>query len=85
MPPALASEYFVLRVVSSVSRDPEHSHYLVFTRLNNGEWIASPTRLNGIFEVRRFLSDNFVEEKQIALAIDELSRKRGTMVSRPQV
>jgi hypothetical protein len=41
--------------------------------------------LNGILEVRRFLRYHQVVEKHIALAIDELSRKRETTVCIPQV
>jgi len=79
-----ASEYLVLKAVSSVGQDPEHADYVVLTRSKNGDWLATPTRLNGSFEVRRFLSDNCVGEKQIALAIDELSRK-GKTTSKPLI
>jgi hypothetical protein len=66
-------ELFEIETVSSEAHDPEHDIYVICMRLQ------------GTYEVRSFLSDNGVDEKRIAFAIEELSRTGQVKVrNRPQ-
>src|SRR5215469_9791565 len=57
-----APELFEIDAVSPDTQEPERDSYMV------------RMRLEGTYGVRAFLSDNDVDEKQIAFAIEDLSR-----------
>ena len=58
-----APESFVIETVSHEVQEPENESYVIRLRLKDA------------YEVRSFLSDNGVNEKRIAFAFAELSRK----------
>ena len=64
----LSPELFEIEAVSSEADDPEDETFVI------------RMRLQGTYEVREFLSDQGVDEKQIAFAIEELSRSRQVKV-----
>jgi hypothetical protein len=64
-----APESFVIEAVSPESQEPENESYII------------RMQLQGTYEVRSFLSDNGVDEKRIAFAIEELSRNRQVTVT----
>ena len=74
-------ELFVIEASSPRPQEPATESYIVRTRLRNGNWTRTPLNLAGVYEVRLFLDDKGVEGKRIALAIEELSRKRTVQVS----
>lgn len=74
-------ELFVIKAVSSAQEKPESENYIVLTKLNTGHWTTTPVGLKGIFAVRLFLTDNCIERKRVALAVDELCLTRETTVS----
>lgn len=62
-------EAFEIEATSTETHEPETENYVI------------RMRLRGTYEVRSFLSDNGVDEKRIALAIEELSRSRQVKVT----
>jgi hypothetical protein len=74
-------ESFVIKAVSSEPLTPEHEEYIVLTKLNDGSWTTTPIGLKGIFAVRWFLTDNCVETKRVAFAVEELCQEREATVS----
>ena len=76
----IAPESFFIRAVSKAKK-PDDENYIVLTKRNDGSWTNSPKGLNGIFAVECFLKDHGIEAEQIAVAVEELSRKRETKVS----
>ena len=74
-------ELFVIEASSPGSDEPATSNYVVHTRLRNGNWKRNPTTLAGMYEVRLFLDDRGVEDKKIALAIEDLSLNRKVQVN----
>jgi len=64
----LSPELFEIEAVSPKADDPENETFVIHKRLK------------GTYEVREFLSDQGVDEKQIAFAIEELSRSRQVKV-----
>jgi hypothetical protein len=74
-------ESFVIKAVSHEPQTPENENYVVLTRLNNGSWTTTPLGLKGIFAVRLFLTDNCIETKRVAFAVEELCKRRQTTVS----
>ena len=63
-----ASEVFEIEADSPEAREPENESYVI------------RMRLNGAYEVRSFLSDQGVDERRIAYAIEELGRSRRVKV-----
>lgn len=61
-------ELFEIEAASPETHEPENESYVI------------RMRLRGTYEVRSFLSDNGVDEKRIAFAIEELSRSRQVKV-----
>jgi hypothetical protein len=61
-------ELFEIEATSPETHEPETESYVI------------RMRLRGTYEVRSFLSDNGVDEKRIAFAIEELSRSRQVKV-----
>jgi hypothetical protein len=74
-------ELFVIKAVSPEPQKPENENYIVLTKLNNGNWTTTPVGLKGIFAVRWFLTDNCVETKRVAFAVEELCKRRQTTVT----
>ena len=66
---------FIIKAVSPELQKPENENYIVLTKLNNGNWTTTPIGLKGIFAVRWFLTDNCVETKRVAFAVEELCKK----------
>lgn len=64
----LAPDLFEIEAVSPEVSEPENESYVI------------RMRLQGTYEVRSFLSDNGVDERGIAFAIEELSRTRQVKV-----
>jgi len=73
-------EFYIIAKVPQEENDPAQQIYLIRTRRNNGQWTTEPLDLIGTSDVRWFLNDNGVEERDIALAIDELSRRGHVLV-----
>jgi hypothetical protein len=67
---------FIIKAVSPEPQKPENENYIVLTKLNNGNWTTTPIGLKGIFAVRWFLTDNCVDTKRVAVAVEELCKKR---------
>jgi len=66
-------ELFEIEAASPEVREPENESYVV------------RMRLQGTYEVRSFLSDNGVDDRRIAFAIEELSRSGQVKVrNKPQ-
>ena len=61
-------ELFEIEAVSPEAGDPENETFVI------------RMRLNGAYEVRSFLSDQGVDERRIAYAIEELGRSRQVQV-----
>jgi hypothetical protein len=74
------TQCFIIEAVSQHS-EPVNPSYRVRTRLNSGVWRTAPTNLTGIYDVRWFLNDSGIDEKRIALAVEELRRSGHVMVS----
>jgi hypothetical protein len=66
----LSPELFEIEAASPEAGDPENETFVI------------RMRLQGTYEVRAFLSDNGVNEKRIAFAIEELSRTKRVKVRR---
>jgi hypothetical protein len=71
---------FIIKAVSTEPQSPENENYIVLTKLNNGNWTTTPVGLKGIFAVRWFLTDNCVDTKRVAFAVEELCKKREATV-----
>jgi len=74
-------KFFIIEATSEEKREPLREKYLIRTRQSNGQWTIVATDLNGIFNIRRFLNERGVDEKRIALAVEELSRSGHVLVS----
>lgn len=66
-----APELFDIEAASPEVLEPENESYVVHMRLQ------------GTYEVRSFLSDVGIDERKIAMAVEELSRRRRVTVSNP--
>jgi hypothetical protein len=71
-------EFFIIEAASQERESSEV--YRIRIREENGFWRTAPV-LTGTLAVRWFLNDKGVEDKQIALAIEELSRTGNVLVS----
>jgi len=72
-------EFFIIAKASE-EIGPAEQKYLIRTRRSNGQWTTEPIEAVGTSDVRWFLNDNGVDERDIALAIEELSRTRYILV-----
>ena len=61
-------ELFEIEATSAEADDPENETFVI------------RVRVEGMYEVRSFLSDNRVDERRIAFAIEELGRSRRVRV-----
>ena len=75
-------EVFVIEAASQGVHEPGDERYVIRTQLSNGQWTETSTDIIGICDVRWFLNDNAVNDKDIAFAIEELSRRRRVTVSK---
>ena len=82
MPANSLREVFVIEAASQEGHEAREERYVVRTQLNQSQWTVAPTDIMGIYDVRWFLNDNGVEDKDIAFAIEELSRRKRVTVSR---
>jgi len=80
MPANPTSEFYIIAKGPQEGNDPAKQVYLIRTRRNKSQWTTEPLDLIGTSDVRWFLNDNGVEERDIALAIEELSRRRCVLV-----
>jgi hypothetical protein len=74
-------ERFVIEAISTLPQNPAVESYTVRTQLRSGRWTMGFTSLAGLYEVRLFLNDKGIENKKIALAIEELSQRRRVQVN----
>jgi len=82
VPANFIPEVFVIEATSQEAPEPGDECYVVRTQLNNGQWTGAPKDVMGIYDVRWFLKDSGVNDKDIVLAIEELSRGRRVTVSK---
>lgn len=78
---ATLTQFFIIEAVSHEPLEPASETYLIQTHLDDGVSRAAPRTLTGIANVRWFLNDNGVDERRVALAVEELSARRHVMVS----
>ena len=82
MPANFVPEVFVIETASQEVHEPGDERYVIRTQLSNGQWTEASTDIIGVYDVRWFLNDNGVNDKDIAFAIEELSRRRRITVSK---
>ena len=82
MPANFVPEVFVIEATSQEAHEPGEERYLIRSQLSHSHWTVAPTDTMGIYDVRWFLNDNGVNDKDIAIAIEELSRRKRVMVSK---
>jgi hypothetical protein len=78
----IVPEVFVIEAASQEEHQLNDEPYVIRTQLNNGQWTMAPTDIMGIYDVRWFLNDNGVNDKDIVFAIEELSRRRWVTVNK---
>jgi len=71
----LDSELFEIEAASPEANNLENETFVIRMR------VQGTYRLQGTYQVREFLSDHHVDEKRIAFAIEELSRRRQVKVT----
>lgn len=79
--PANAEFFIIESAHQSVKADREA--YLIRVRDSEGHWQTAPVSLSSTLDVRSFLDSKHVDEKQIALAVEELGRSGHVMVIVP--
>jgi len=81
--PANAEFFIIDQVPPETDEKDAQPTYLIRVRDRNGQWRTAPVDIAGILEVRSFLDSHNVDEKRIALAVEELGRNGHTMVIGP--
>lgn len=79
--PANAEFFIIESAYQSVQADRET--YVVRVRDSKGQWKTAPMSLTSTLDVRSFLDSKHVDEKRIALAVEELGRSGHVMVIGP--
>jgi len=76
-------ELLVVTAASPTPRRPQREIYIAHARLRNGEW-TSAMHFQGTAQLKGFLKNNRVDEKQVDSAIAQLSITRGIILSNVQ-
>ena len=77
------AEFFIIEVVSAKTNDTHAQTYVIRIRDRNGHWRTTPVDIASILEVRSFLDSRNVDEKRVAIAVEELGRSGHAMVIGP--
>lgn len=68
---------FVIEAASQEAHELAEERYAIRTKLSHNQWTVAPADTMRIYGVRWFLNDNGVNDKDMAFAIEELSRRTG--------
>jgi hypothetical protein len=76
------AEFFIIKSAQQSGKGDQQS-YLIRVRDSEGQWMTAPTSLSSTLDVRAFLDSKHVDEKRIALAVEELGRSGHVSVIGP--